>query len=135
MSSRKYTGPQVKHCTRITLPNSMMQAPPPLHTDLPPLINNIPMSTVMLKTDPLPQPPCAPPPKKGTLWAVSSIFSLASTGDSSTPSPQCITIVPSHKVKVFCSIILEKLYHMNNKVVPMSLWTFMTICGSCQKSF
>ena len=64
MSSSKRTGPQVKHCQRIALPNSMMQAPPPPHTDLPPSIDNIPMSTVTLKTAPLPPPPHSTPPKK-----------------------------------------------------------------------
>ena len=42
----------------------MMQAPPPPHTDLPPSINNIPTSMVMMKLATLPPPPCGAPLKK-----------------------------------------------------------------------
>ena len=65
MSSRKTTGPRIKHCQHIALPSTIMQAPPPPCTDLPPSINDIPTTTVTLKMTPLPPPPhSAPPPKK-----------------------------------------------------------------------
>ena len=60
----KRTGPQVKHCPQIALPAVMTQAPPPPHTDLPAIIDDIPTTTVMLKTAPLPPPPCSALPKK-----------------------------------------------------------------------
>ena len=63
-SPSKCSGLQIKHCQRISLPNVITQAPPPLCTDLPTSIDDIPMSTVMLKTAPLPPPPCGVPPKK-----------------------------------------------------------------------
>lgn len=46
MSSSK-TGPHIKHCTRIALPDTTL--PPPPHTNLLPSINDIPTSTVTLK--------------------------------------------------------------------------------------
>ena len=76
MSSSKHTGLQIKHCLRIALPNSMTQAPPPLWTDLLPTIDDIPTSTITLKTPPLPSPPhSAPPKKKHTLNTSSPFFS------------------------------------------------------------
>ena len=63
-SSSKRIGPQVKHCQWISLPNTITHAPPPPYTDLPPSIDIIPTSTVTLKSDPLPPPPCGAPPKK-----------------------------------------------------------------------
>ena len=63
-SSSKRTGPQVKHCQRISLPNTITQAPPPPRSDLPPSIDSIPTSTVTLKSVPLPPPLCGAPPKK-----------------------------------------------------------------------
>ena len=64
MSSPKPTGPHVKHCVRVALPNAITQAPPPLHTDIPATIDSIPTSTVTLKTAPLPPPPHGAPTKK-----------------------------------------------------------------------
>ena len=63
-SPTKSTGPHVKHCARVTLPNAITQAPPPPCSDMPPSIDSIPTSTVTLKTAPLPPPPCGAPPKK-----------------------------------------------------------------------
>ena len=63
-SSSKCTGPQVKHCQRIALPNAITQIPPPPRTNLPPSIDDIPSTTVMLKMAPLPPPPCGALPKK-----------------------------------------------------------------------
>ena len=63
-SSSKSTGPKVKHCQRISILNAVTQAPPPPHTSLPPIIDNIPTSTVTLKTAPLPPPPHGTLPKK-----------------------------------------------------------------------
>ena len=63
-SSSKRTGPQIKHCLCISLPNAITQPPPPLRTDAPQSIDDIPTSTVTLKTAPLPPPPCGAPPKK-----------------------------------------------------------------------
>ena len=63
-SSPNSSGPRVKHCARISLPNAITQAPPPPRTDGPPSINDIPTSTVTLKTAPLPPPPRGTPAKK-----------------------------------------------------------------------
>ena len=54
MSSSNHSGPRVKHCPRISLPNAATQAPPPPRSDLPVTIDDIPMSTVTLKSDSLP---------------------------------------------------------------------------------
>ena len=53
MSSAKLTGPQVKHCQRITIP-STIPPPPPSTSDKPITIDDIPVSTVTLKSDPPP---------------------------------------------------------------------------------
>ena len=75
MSSPKSSGPRVKHCARATLPNAIMQAPPPPRSDLPTSIDVIPTSTVMLKSAPLPPPPRgAPAKKKHTLDSQSPFF-------------------------------------------------------------
>ena len=63
-SSSKSTSPCFKHCPQVALPNAMTQAPPPLRTDLPPSIDNIPTTTVTLKPALLPPPPRGTPPKK-----------------------------------------------------------------------
>ena len=63
-SSGKRTSPQVKHCPRISLPSAITQAPPPPHNDLPLSINDIPSTTVVLKSAALPPPPCGAPLKK-----------------------------------------------------------------------
>ena len=73
-SSGKRTGPQVKHCPRISLPNPITQAPPPPRSDVPPSFDNIPTSIVTLKSDPLPPPPCGIPPKKKHSLAKKSPF-------------------------------------------------------------
>ena len=67
------SSPRVKHCQRISLPNAVTQAPPPLRSDVPPSIADIPTSTVTLKSDPLP-PPCGVPPKKKRSSAPHSPF-------------------------------------------------------------
>ena len=64
MSSPKSSGPRVKHCACVALPNTIMQAPPPPRSDLPTSIDVIPTSTVILKSAPLPPPPCGIPPQK-----------------------------------------------------------------------
>ena len=115
MSSRKRTGPQVKHCPRITLPNSMTQVPPPLRSDLLPSIDDIPMSTVMLKSDPLPPPPRGVPQKKKHATASHSPFFSGVYGQvlfSLTPVHH-YSAIPQGK-----SIILNyfrKPYLMSNK--------------------
>ena len=58
------SGPRVKHCSRVSLPNTITQAPPPPRTDMPPSINDIPTSTVTLKSAPLPPPPPRDAPAK-----------------------------------------------------------------------
>ena len=63
-SSSKSSGPKVKHCQQITLPNVILQAPPPPCSDLPATIDDIPTSTVTLKSAPLLPPPRGAPPKK-----------------------------------------------------------------------
>ena len=63
-SSSKSTSPCFKHCLRVALPNATTQAPPPLHTDLPPSIDDIPTTTITLKPALLPPPPHGAPPKK-----------------------------------------------------------------------
>ena len=74
MSSSKPSGPRVKHCQRISLPDIATRSPPPPRSDLPVTINDIPMSVVMKKTDPLSPPPCSVPPKKKRTSAPHSPF-------------------------------------------------------------
>ena len=57
MSSAKSTGPQVKHCPRIAIP-STIPPPPATKANKPITIDDIPTSTVTLKSDP---PPCSSP--------------------------------------------------------------------------
>ena len=79
-SSPNSTGPRVKHCVRVALPSTITQAPPPPHTDVPPTINDIPMTTVTLKAAPLPPPPCGAPAKKKRSLIKQSPFFLGVYG-------------------------------------------------------
>ena len=73
-SSTKTTGPHIKHCQWITLPNTMSQAPPPPCTDLPATIDDILTSIVTLKSAPLPPPHGTSPKKKHSLGKQSPFF-------------------------------------------------------------
>ena len=126
MSSPKSTGPHVKHCARVALPNAITQAPPPPRSDIPPSIDIIPTSTVTLKSDPLPPPPCSVPPKKKWSSAPRSpffdgvygqpLFSLAPVHHfSSIPNGKSIIFnfyrkALPHKVAEGSSYILIDIY-------------------------
>ena len=135
MSSGKRTGPQVKHCARIALPNSMTQSPPPPHTDILPSTDDILVSTVMLKSDPLPPPPCSTPLKKKHTSSSQCPFFSGVYGWLlySLTSVHHYSMIPQGKFILFN--YFRRPFHMNKKVVPMSLWTFMIIYGLHQRYF
>ena len=129
-SSSNPSGPRVKHCQRISLPNAVTQAPPPPRSDVPLSINDIPTSTVTLKSSPLPPPPRGAPPKKKQTPANHSPFFDGVYGRPlfSLAPVHHFTSIPQGKSIIFN--YFKKPFHMKyRKAVATSLSTSMKISG------